>query len=213
MNAALTGDTLAKLHAAVIAAGLLPADDPRPVDGVPSEAAAAAIEAWIEAQIGDVDPDDASCRRYHAANGARFAQGERARLRHVLFAVTPGVDVNALRRRAEACLLDLRASDDASAFERAATELSNCPSGAQGGGLGWVAEEDCAPEFAQEVFGHSEVGVLPRLVTSRFGLHVVEVLEREAGVVPPFEAVQGAVRQQLRQQAWSTAVRQLLERL
>ena len=52
---------------------------------------------------------------------------------------------------------------------------------------------DCAPEFARELFGHAEVGVLPRLVHSRFGLHVVEVLEREPGVAQPFEAVRGAV--------------------
>ena len=35
--------------------------------------------------------------------------------------------------------------------------------------------------------------MLPRLVHSRFGLHVVEVLEREAGVTQGFDAVRGAV--------------------
>ena len=39
----------------------------------------------------------------------RYAVGERVQLRHVLFAVTPGVDIDALRKRAEACLIDLRA--------------------------------------------------------------------------------------------------------
>jgi hypothetical protein len=42
----------------------------------------------------------------------------------------------------------------------------------------------CAPEFAREIFGKPEVGVLPRLVHSRFGLHVVEVLAREPGLEP-----------------------------
>jgi peptidyl-prolyl cis-trans isomerase C len=69
---------------------------------------------------------------------------------------------------------------------------------------------DCAPEFAKELFGNKEVGVLPRLVHSRFGLHVVEVLGREAGVVQPFEAVQGAVRMALKQQSFVTALRQYL---
>ena len=48
---------------------------------------------------------------------------------------------------------------------------------------------------------------------SRFGLHVVEVLAREAGAVPAFEAVQGAVRGALEAQAFATALRQYLQRL
>ncbi len=61
--------------------------------------------------------------------------------------------------------------------------------------------------------GSPEVGVLPRLVRSRFGFHVVEVLEREAGTVPPYEAVQRAVRQTLERQAYATALRQYLQLL
>ena len=96
-------------------------------------------------------------------------------------------------------------------FGKSARELSNCPSGEQGGELGWLSADDCAAEFARELFGHVEVGVLPRLVHSRFGLHVVEVLEREPGVPQPFEAVQSAVRMALRQQAYVTALRQCLK--
>jgi peptidyl-prolyl cis-trans isomerase C len=57
------------------------------------------------------------------------------------------------------------------------------------------------------------VGVLPRLVRSRFGFHVVEVLAREAGAVPPYEAVQPAVRQTLERQAYATSLRQYLQLL
>ena len=48
---------------------------------------------------------------------------------------------------------------------------------------------------------------------SRFGLHVVEVLEREPGVVQAFEVVSGAVIMSLRQQAYITALRQFLRLL
>jgi hypothetical protein len=43
------------------------------------------------------------------------------------------------------------------------------------------------------------------LVHSRFGLHVVEVLEREPGVAQPFEPARSAVALSLRQQAYVTA--------
>jgi peptidyl-prolyl cis-trans isomerase C len=57
------------------------------------------------------------------------------------------------------------------------------------------------------------VGVLPRLVHSRFGLHVVEVLQRQVGRPQPFERVRGAVRLALQQQAYVTALRQYLRLL
>ncbi len=200
-------------------AGLLDAGDTASPDGVISEAAVTAIGALLEQSLAQPDPADEACRRHHAAHRANYRTGERVRARHILFAVTPGVDVAALRKRAEAALLDVRCFDgpvsgkSAYAFGRIAGELSNCPSGAAGGDLGWLAATDCAPEFARELFGHAEVGVLPRLVHSRFGLHVVEVLEREPGVAQSFEAVRGAVLMSLRQQAYVTALRQYLSLL
>lgn len=201
------------LRQAAIAAGLLDAGDPAPVQGAISEAATAAIEALLDRELQTPEPSEEACRRHHAANAARHAVGERALVRHVLFAVTPGVDVNALRQRAEACLIDLRSSAGADRFAAVAASTSNCPSGAHGGELGWLTSADCAPEFAREIFGHTEIGVLPRLVHSRFGLHVVEVLAREAGVQPAFEAVHAAVAQSLRQQSFATALRQYLQLL
>jgi len=213
-----TQETLERLQHEAVRAGLLDAGEPPPAEGIASAAAAEAIEALLERELRVPEPDEAACRRHHAANPARFAPGgagsERARLRHVLFAVTPGVDIALLRQRAEACLIDLRAAgaEADTRFAKAARELSNCPSGAEGGELGTLGADDCAPEFAREIFfGHTEVGVLPRLVHSRFGLHVVEVLQRHAGEVPPFEAVRAAVAQSLRQQAYVTALRQYLQ--
>jgi len=201
------------LRQAAVRAQLLTADDPAPDHGAISEAAAAAIEALLDRELVRPPPDEETCRRYHDANAARFAHGERVRLRHILFAVTPGIDLDTLRRRAEACLIDLRARTHAETdrFVDAAAQLSNCPSGRDGGVLGWLKAADCAPEFAREVFGHREVGVLPRLVRSRFGFHVVEVLERIAGEIPEFDEVREAVRRTLDRQTFATALRQYLQ--
>jgi peptidyl-prolyl cis-trans isomerase C len=138
----------------------------------------------------------------HAASGCQ--------LRHVLFAVTPGVDVVALRQRAE---LPARAAlrRQRCAVRRARCgELSNCPSGADGGALGWLTPGDCAPEFAREVFGQPEVGVLPRLVHSRFGLHVVEVLERDPGRPALRIGARCACACRCASSSWAVALRQYL---
>jgi peptidyl-prolyl cis-trans isomerase C len=195
--------------------GLLAADDTPTSDGVISEAAAHAIEELLDTILEIPEPSEEACQRHYAAHQGSFSPGEKIHARHILFAVTPGVDVVALRKRAEAALLDVRCHDGSNsvAFAKTARELSNCPSGAQGGDLGWLTSNDCAPEFARELFGHAEVGVLPRLVHSRFGLHVVEVLQREPGVVQSFEMVRGAVAMSLRQKTYVTALRQYLRLL
>jgi peptidyl-prolyl cis-trans isomerase C len=203
------------LRQAAQAAGLLDKNDAPAVDGVISEAATDAIDALLEQNLNVPDPSDEACRRHHAAQQSTYRTGERVRVRHILFAVTPGVDVVALRKRAEPIFLDVRCHDGQAAdrFADAARKWSNCPSGEHGGELGWLSSADCAPEFARELFGHIEIGVLPRLVHSRFGLHVVEVLEREPGVAQPFEAVHGAVAMSLRQQTFVTALRLYLRLL
>lgn len=195
--------------------GLLDAADEPGTDGVISEAAAQAVETLLERELQVPEPSEEACRRHYAANAAAWRAGERVRARHILFAVTPGVDVAALRKQAEPVYLDVRCRDagEGDVFAESARKWSNCPSGEAGGELGWLAAGDCAPEFARELFGRIEIGVLPRLVHSRFGLHIVEVLEREPGSVRPFEQVRGAVAMALRQQAWVSALRQYLQLL
>lgn len=181
--------------------------DPRDTSNSVSEA----IEALLEHEVQVPEPTEAACRRFFEAHPTRYARGERLALRHILFAVTPGVDVNALRQRAEALLFELRCAEPGSnAFANAACQWSNCPTGAQGGELGWTTRDDCAEEFAQEVFGQQTIGILPRLVQSRFGFHVVELTARESGIQPEFEDVRQAVALRLKQQAWTNALRQYL---
>lgn len=201
------------LRQAAQASGLLAANEPAAVDGVVTAGTSQAIEALLERELVIPEPSDDACQRHYEAHAALYRQGEKVKARHILFAVTPGVDVVALRNRAEACLLDVRCHvpGQADGFAEAARTLSNCPSGEQGGALGWLSAAECAPEFARELFGHVEVGVLPRLVHSRFGLHVVEVQKREPGVQQPFAAVSGAVAMSMRQQAYVTALRQYLQ--
>ena len=191
--------------------GLLATADAPGADGVISETAAAAIEALLEREVAVPEPDEDPCRRHYSAHESAYRAGERIHARHILLAVTAGVDVAALRDRAGGIFLEVRCHDGvADPFAEAARKWSNCPSGADGGDLGWLQEQDCAPEFARELFGRKEVGVLPRLVHSRFGLHIVEVLARQACVAQSFDAVRGAVAMSLRQQAFVTALRQYL---
>lgn len=191
---------------------------PRHADlGAPGVSAGdeAAIQRMLDDEVPLRRPEEAECERYHAAHRERFRQGRQARVRHILFAVTPGVDVAALAARAEKALLEVMRNDTpAVRFAELARELSNCPSGAEGGGLGWLAPEDLAEELARALFGESAPhGVVPRLVHSRYGFHVVEVLEREAGRELPYRQVRERIAAELARRARATALHQYIRLL
>jgi peptidyl-prolyl cis-trans isomerase C len=141
--------------------------------------------------------------------------GQALHVRHILFAVTPGVNVHALSQRAEVALLELtRKNVSPGHFEKLASELSNCPSSTQGGDLGWLTPEDCAPELANELFFQSDsrwgMGVHPRLVHTRFGLHIIEVLGRKKGRLPEFAELREQISARLTLQSRTTALRQYM---
>lgn len=183
-----------------------------------NEAERQVIEAMTDDEVKSPEPTEAECQRYYEANKPHFIVGQSLHVRHILFAVTPGVNVIALTQRAEAALMELAGKNvPPGRFEQLAAELSNCPSSAQGGDLGWVTPQDCAPELAKEMFYQSDsrwgLGVHPRLVHTRFGLHIMEVLDRKEGTLPLFNEVRAQISSRLRLQSRSTALRQYMRLL
>lgn len=177
-----------------------------------TEAQHAAIEHMLDELVPAREPSEEECRRYHESHTSELTVGQSVQLRHILFAVTPGVNVHALSIRAEAALLELSRKDvPPERFAQLAAELSNCPSGAQGGDLGWVTPQECTPELANELFQQTDarcgMGVHPRLVHTRFGFHIIEVLGRKKGKTPTFDDARTVCAQRLQQQARSTALR------
>lgn len=194
--------------------GLLPASDTATLAALSAQDHER-IAAMVEEAVPLHTPTEEEARRYYDGHLTRFVTGARARLRHILFAVTPGVDVSALAARAEKALLELSHNAVAPGrFAELARELSNCPSGAEGGELGWVTPQDIAPELASELFhqptGEQPTGLRPRLVHSRFGLHVLEVLEREPGRQSAFEDVRDRITAVLAQQSRARAMHQYI---
>jgi peptidyl-prolyl cis-trans isomerase C len=159
------------------------------IDDTADEAALAqGIETLLEREVRTPDPSLEECRRYYDQRPAEFTAGELVFARHILFAVTPGVPVALLRQKAERTLAELR--QDPEQFAARAKGLSNCPSGQLGGDLGQLSRGECAPEFEAELFGTGATGLLPRLIRTRYGLHIVAIDGRVAGRLLPFEAVQ-----------------------
>ena len=183
-----------------------------------SDAERHVLETMTDNEVSAPEPTESECRRYYDTHKPHFTVGQSRHVRHILFAVTPGVNVHALSLRAETALLELTRKDAAPGrFEQLAAELSNCPTSTQGGDLGWIGPEDCAPELANELFFQTDpglgMGVRPRLVHTRFGLHIIEVLGRKNGHLPAFEQLQQQITQRLTHQSRATALRQYMQLL
>ena len=176
------------------------------------------IEAMVDAAAVSPQPSEEECQRYYEAHKAQYVVGQALHVRHILFAVTPGVNVHALTVHAEKALLSLLGKDvPADRFAQLAAEMSNCPTSTQGGDLGWVGPDDCAPELANELFHQKQagwgMGVHPRLIHTRFGFHIIEVLGRRKGKQLAYEEVSQRVAAQLSMQSRAKALHQYMSLL
>ena len=164
------------------------------------------IEALLEKEVATPVPTEAECRRYYEQNPTEFESGDLVHARHILFQVTPQVNVPQMRARAEEALNTLLAEPDR--FAAMAAELSNCPSGEQGGNLGQVSRGDMVPEFEKALFKFGASGILRDLVKTRYGFHIVAVDQRIPGHRLPFDIVQEQIAARLRSRVEEKALRQ-----
>lgn len=170
-----------------------------------------AIEALLENDVTTPSPTDEECRRYYEGHQREFQSGDLVHARHILFQVTPQVSIPDLRGRAEETLNTLLQQPDR--FEALAREISNCPSGQQGGNLGQIERGDTVPEFEKVLFRLGAAGILPELVKTRYGFHIVAVDQSIPGERLPFEAVRERIAKRLSASVGQKAVRQYISML
>lgn len=175
---------------------------------VDDEAITEAIEKLLADEVKVPAPTEAECRRYYETHGKAFASGELVHARHILFQVTPAVHIPEIRARAEQALNQLLAEPDR--FAALAAELSNCPSGQQDGNLGQIGRGDTVPEFEAALFRLGAAGVLPELVKTRYGFHIVAVDRTIPGDRLPFETVHEEIVETLKASVEENALRQYI---
>ena len=176
------------LRQRALATGLL-------AEGANAEQVDAAIERLLEREVKTPEPTAEECRRYYDAHPERFVTGELVAARHILFQVTEGVLVVALRARAESTLAELLQAPER--FEALARECSNCPSAQHGGNLGQLQRGETVPEFERALFDGTWTGLHGQLVRTRYGFHIVAVDRRAPGRRMPFEPVRAQIAERL----------------
>ena len=140
-------------------------------------------------------------KAYYEANKSQFQKGETVRAKHIL------VDEE------EKCKEILSAIENGeTAFETAAQEHSNCPSGSKGGDLGAFGKGQMVKEFEDAAFT-AEIGAIVGPVKTQFGYHLIKVEEKKEAEETPFEEVKTTIQRTLLQkkqnEAYAAKVKEL----
>jgi peptidyl-prolyl cis-trans isomerase SurA len=134
------------------------------------------------------------------------------RARHILLRTSEQSTPEQAARR----LRDLRRQIETGArrFEDVAREVSEDGSAAAGGDLGWFGPGVMVPEF-EEPASRLAPGEISEPVASRFGVHLIQVLERRRNALPPLqkrEQVRNVLRERKFEQAYQDWVAELRAR-
>ena len=90
-------------------------------------------------------------------------------------------------------------------FSEEAKKNSDCPSGAEGGSLGWFAPGMMVPEFDAAAFGMKK-GEVSDIVTTQFGYHIIYKADERGGVEQTLVDVHDQIRDLLRHEARGRAM-------
>ena len=134
------------------------------------------------------------------------------RARHVLLRPSPQLSAEAATRRLNEYRQQIISGQRS--FEEIARQYSEDSSAAEGGDLGWAAPGTMVPEFEQAM-NALPLGGVSAPVVSRFGAHLIQVLERREVEIDPRqlrEQARNVLREQKFEQAYVDWTKELRSR-
>ena len=168
----------------------------------------ALIRYLIESEVSAPASDRQVRNRYYERHKHRFKSDTICEARHILLAIREGDEKDAKRSLAKSLIEKLTNNPDR--FSAIAGELSDCPSAMEGGNLGQLTTGSTVAEFEQ-VLGKMKPGqIWPEPVESRFGFHIIHLINKIPGTVLPFDMVEEKIGAWLEASSWSRAVAQYI---
>ena len=160
----------------------------------------AKVNKLVEQACSSVpDPTDDEVAAFYAAHKAEYVAPEQVLCQHIL---VKGSDDAALDK-----IKDIRARivDGKADFAEEAKKHSDCPSGQQGGSLGWFGRGMMVPEFDKVAFEMAK-GEVSNVVTTQFGYHIIYKADQKGGGQQTLVDVHDQIRDLLRHEARGRAM-------
>jgi len=155
------------------------------------------VEMLVDRVTAGVEyPTEEEIRQHFDAHKEEYAQGERVLAQHIL--ITPDGETQTSKDEARAKIEAIRERVQAGkSFSDEAAAHSMCPSGKDGGSLGWFGRGMMVPEFDEAVFAMG-VGEVSDIIETHFGYHIIYKTDYEAAGEADFDLVREKIRDFLR---------------
>ena len=170
------------------------------------------VDKLVEkAVVGVPEPTEADIQKHFEEHQDEYAKGERVLAQHIL--ITPDGDTQTSKEEARAKLVSIRERVvGGKAFADEAAAHSMCPSGKEGGSLGWFSRGMMVPEFDQAVFSMN-VGDVSDIIETQFGYHIIFKTDQEAAGDADFDQVREQIRDFIRHARRGEAMTAYVEEL
>lgn len=171
------------------------------------------IEKLVESRLGTIpEVKEEEAKEFYQSSKDQFSAPETVEARHILVMVDKDADKKTRNEKKEEAEKYRKQLLEGADFAQLAKENSSCGSASNGGNLGLIKKGQMVPEFEKAAFSQ-EVGKIGPLVESKFGYHIIEVLDKnEAGPVP-FEEVKQDIIDYLGKQKEQQVILSYIEEL
>jgi parvulin-like peptidyl-prolyl isomerase len=156
----------------------------------------------------DLPPaSDEAVRKFYQEHAKEFTLPERVHAAHIVKHVTPCKPPEVCEEALRKAKAELAAGAD---FTVLAVKYSDCPE--NGGDLGWFPRGRMVEEFDNTVF-KMRPGEVSGIFATRFGFHIVKVIEKKPAGPAGLEEVDGYIRSRLAADDRNAAVEKFLDGL
>ncbi|MBF0225269.1 MAG: peptidylprolyl isomerase [Desulfobacterales bacterium] len=164
------------------------------------------IQELINNKIAkDIKISDEDCKKFYDDNQNMFKRADSVNAMHILVKVDNSAtdeDKEKAKKKIEDIQKELKAGAD---FSELAKKYSDCPSGKEGGNLGFFSKGQMVKSFEDAAF-NMEIGQVSDIVTTNFGYHLIKVIDKQKEMSVPYEEVKDQLARNLKQEKVSKSV-------
>ncbi len=170
------------------------------------------LEALLAKDVHIPTATEEDCQTYYRHNADKFMSTPLLAVRHILLAADPEDETARIAAEDMGKHLIQQLQEDPSRFANLAKTHSSCPSKNTEGHLGQLSRGQTVEEFERQIF-KCQPGLVLTPISTRYGVHVVEILHRVDGRVLPYEMVAERIKDYLDEKVKRKAIAQYIETL
>jgi len=155
---------------------------------------------------------DQEIRKFYDTHPNSFKESEQVRASHILIKIDPKSESSVKdekKAKLQKVQKRLKSGDD---FAVLAKEFSECPSNIKGGDLGYFQRGKMVKPFEDVAFA-LKTGEISDIVETRFGYHLIKVVDKKPASVMSYEDVKDKIGEYLKNEKTSKELKGYIEEL